>query len=247
MATRKWNPDNLQHGFTDSSELCHWGIKGMKWGVRRFQNKDGSLTPAGKKRYSDDGSKNASKPKQVKRMPVKKVQREVDEIMKKYDPEQYYYNVTDEIHAAERKRRLGLSVKQAEKELRDAYEDEYDFGRDKIWLHKNDIKQMSKNPSLLEDFRFKQQALHDRYAKTMKIWGEVARYVGNTYHWSPGEKTEALMDEAWNKYERNGYDGWSEKDQYKLVREATTIALAELGYPDTPETRKWMAEIVNID
>lgn len=34
-----------------SDELAHWGIKGMKWGVRRYQNKDGSLTPAGKKRY----------------------------------------------------------------------------------------------------------------------------------------------------------------------------------------------------
>lgn len=33
-------------------ELYHWGVKGMKWGVRRYQNKDGSLTPAGKKRYS---------------------------------------------------------------------------------------------------------------------------------------------------------------------------------------------------
>ena len=31
-------------------ELYHWGIKGMKWGVRRYQNKDGTLTPAGKKR-----------------------------------------------------------------------------------------------------------------------------------------------------------------------------------------------------
>lgn len=30
----------------------HFGVKGMKWGVRRYQNKDGSLTPAGKKRYS---------------------------------------------------------------------------------------------------------------------------------------------------------------------------------------------------
>ena len=35
-------------------ELAHWGVKGMHWGVRRYQNKDGSLTPAGKKRYSDD-------------------------------------------------------------------------------------------------------------------------------------------------------------------------------------------------
>ena len=34
-----------------SEELAHHGIHGMKWGVRRFQNKDGSLTAAGKKRY----------------------------------------------------------------------------------------------------------------------------------------------------------------------------------------------------
>lgn len=31
--------------------ICHHGILGMKWGIRRYQNKDGSLTAAGKKRY----------------------------------------------------------------------------------------------------------------------------------------------------------------------------------------------------
>lgn len=35
-----------------NDELTHWGIKGMKWGVRRYQNKDGSLTAAGKKRLA---------------------------------------------------------------------------------------------------------------------------------------------------------------------------------------------------
>lgn len=32
-------------------ELYHHGILGMHWGIRRFQNEDGSLTPAGQKRY----------------------------------------------------------------------------------------------------------------------------------------------------------------------------------------------------
>jgi len=39
--------------------LAHFGIFGMKWGVRRYQNKDGSLTPEGKARYQNkDGSLN---------------------------------------------------------------------------------------------------------------------------------------------------------------------------------------------
>lgn len=35
-----------------SDELCHYGIRGMRWGIRRYQNPDGSLTTAGRNRYS---------------------------------------------------------------------------------------------------------------------------------------------------------------------------------------------------
>lgn len=44
-------------------ELFHHGTKGMRWGVRRYQNKDGSLTPAGKKRYDRDIRENNAKKK----------------------------------------------------------------------------------------------------------------------------------------------------------------------------------------
>lgn len=41
--------------------LSHAGIKGMKWGVRRYQNKDGTLTPEGRKRYLATDGKTLTK------------------------------------------------------------------------------------------------------------------------------------------------------------------------------------------
>jgi hypothetical protein len=42
-----------------NTELYHHGIKGQKWGVRRYQNSDGSLTPSGKRRYNRLAKKDA--------------------------------------------------------------------------------------------------------------------------------------------------------------------------------------------
>lgn len=58
----EWNIDML----ISEDELCHHGIKGQKWGIRRFQKKDGSLTPAGKGRYNDDTTKKGKKSKPVR-------------------------------------------------------------------------------------------------------------------------------------------------------------------------------------
>lgn len=54
------DPDDINVGdnnrfkkYLEQNSLKHHGIKGMKWGVRRYQNADGTLTSAGKKRYSN--------------------------------------------------------------------------------------------------------------------------------------------------------------------------------------------------
>lgn len=45
----------------ESKELAHFGIPGQKWGVRRFQNPDGTLTEEGKRRYYDPQTINDAK------------------------------------------------------------------------------------------------------------------------------------------------------------------------------------------
>lgn len=74
-----------------NTELGHSGIKGMRWGHRRFQNKDGSLTPEGKKRYgeapkndTDDTSEDYKKAraKSVSQMTDKELQEAVTRLQR---------------------------------------------------------------------------------------------------------------------------------------------------------------------
>lgn len=66
------------------NELRHWGVKGMRWGKRRYQNKDGSLTDLGRKRlktedYHEDYNK-AHSSKNVKLMSDKELRERINRL-----------------------------------------------------------------------------------------------------------------------------------------------------------------------
>ena len=57
----------------NSNVLVHHGIKGQRWGVRRYQNEDGSLTAAGKKREEKTDSKTTAPNNERKKNIAKKI------------------------------------------------------------------------------------------------------------------------------------------------------------------------------
>ncbi len=68
-------------------ELYHHGTKGMRWGIRRYQNKDGTLTPAGKKRYNKEMEKLKEEAKVLKNKEATKAKLDKLESMRKSNEE----------------------------------------------------------------------------------------------------------------------------------------------------------------
>ena len=77
------------------NHLEHHGIVGMKWGVRRYQNKDGRLTNAGKKRYSSDGSQKRTMEQRKQDMKNTMSTAEIKSRIERLKLEQQYKELSD--------------------------------------------------------------------------------------------------------------------------------------------------------
>lgn len=105
------------------NELFHYGIFGMKWGIRRYQNKDGSLTPAGKRRRANLQRKidELDKPHSEKKTkePKKKVSdmsnEELQQIINRMRLERDYYELKNRLATINpsTSRKVGKVVKKA--------------------------------------------------------------------------------------------------------------------------------------
>lgn len=89
------------------SELMHYGIKGQKWGIRRFQNEDGTFNEAGKQRYFGKGSGNKPVGRSLKA--------KVDKINAKKENVKVYSKVYDKAVADQER------ADAANREMKEAY------------------------------------------------------------------------------------------------------------------------------
>ena len=153
-----------------SHYLFHHGIQGMKWGIRRFQNSDGSLTAAGKKRYSSFKTNLVLASDKYSNKRVDKlskdpgVKRFVSDNMKAFKQRSDYgelYNDNIESYC-------GINTKRFKKYVEDGADYFGDSFADRYNMFKADaeLQRMAQQRIIMDDCRHGVKEAYDTYARS---------------------------------------------------------------------------------